>query len=551
MEASFAQQIADARELAACGQPTSALVYFEALLPQLSRYITGLADPHKQGQLSGVLRTLQEESRLLQDMEAALDDIKAGPPATRRASMLDDPFKPPAAVDDGYRGVPSSRQQQQPDQDPDVWEPPAPARAGPRAGAVVAKARAPGSNPEDRMPSWARKQPAPGRTDSGSQLGAAAGRRRGAAVSSAAAGGRPAAARVDSWSRRPGSNGSAGSAGGAGAAAAAAAGGGAGGAGGAKGGSGAGVKKTEYLGPDGDLVANLERDVLDRSPGIRWSDIAGLKEAKRVLEEATVLPMIMPEFFTGIRRPVKGVMLFGPPGTGKTMLAKAVATECGCTFFNVSSATLASKYRGESERMVRCLFEMARCYAPSIIFIDEIDSLCTQRGAEGEHEASRRVKSELLVQIDGCHASEGGERAHVVVLAATNFPWDIDEALRRRLEKRIYIPLPAPDERLELLHINLKGIDISPDADFHAVAGRLGGYSGDDITNICRDAAMNGMRRRIAGKSPAEIREMSKDDMKEPITMEDFDQAVHRINPSVAQKDVARHEEWLKVYGSI
>ena len=298
----------------------------------------------------------------------------------------------------------------------------------------------------------------------------------------------------------------------------------------------------------------LERDVLNRSPSVRWSDVAGLSDAKRILEEAVVLPLWMPDYFKGIRRPWKGVLMFGPPGTGKTMLAKAVATECGTTFFNVSSSTLASKYRGESERMVRCLFEMARENAPSTIFIDEIDALCTSRGKDGEHESSRRVKSEILVQLDGCSSSGGDgdkdQASKVMVLAATNFPWDLDEALRRRLEKRIYIPLPGPEERAELLRINLQGVDVADDVDMAALAERLEGHSGDDITNICRDASMNGMRRKIAGKRPEEIRCMTSEEMAEPVTMDDFLTSLRRISPSVSKEDIKKHENWRNEYGS-
>ena len=313
-------------------------------------------------------------------------------------------------------------------------------------------------------------------------------------------------------------------------------------------------------GPDGELYNMLARDVLDSGPNVRWDDIAGLHDAKRLLEEAVVLPLLMPQYFQGIRRPWKGVLLFGPPGTGKTLLAKAVATECQTTFFNVSSATLASKYRGESERLVRCLFDMARAMAPSTIFIDEIDSLCSSRGKEGEHESSRRVKSEVLIQIDGAGAAAEAAAAAagdpnsikpVMVLAATNYPWDLDEALRRRLEKRVYISLPDPEQRRALLTINLKGVDcVLQEEEYADVVTRTEGYSGDDITNVCRDASMNGMRRRISGLRPDEIRKLSQEEIAAPVTYEDFQNALKRVNSSVQIDEVRKHESWLAEFGS-
>ena len=232
--------------------------------------------------------------------------------------------------------------------------------------------------------------------------------------------------------------------------------------------------------------------------------------------------------------------MFGPPGTGKTMLAKAIATQGKTSFFNVSASTLASKWRGESEKLVRILFEVARFYAPSTIFFDEIDALAGSRGASGEHEASRKVKSELLVQMDGANqpssasaslAEDEDQAAKtVMVLAATNRPWDLDEAIRRRLEKRVYIPLPSEVGREALFKINLKSIALSPDIDFKVLVAKSDGYSGADITSVCRDAAMMPMRRKMMSLD-FDLDNMTADqeDMDCPINMQDCLEALENI----------------------
>jgi len=152
-------------------------------------------------------------------------------------------------------------------------------------------------------------------------------------------------------------------------------------------------KNTVYTGGDRRLVELIESDIIDHNVGISWDDVAELGDAKRLLKEAVVLPLIMPEVFTGIREPWKGVLLYGPPGTGKTLLAKAVASECQTTFFNISASTVVSRYHGDSEKMIKTLFEMARHYAPTVLFFDEIDALMMTRGSQSESEATRRLKA--------------------------------------------------------------------------------------------------------------------------------------------------------------
>jgi vacuolar protein-sorting-associated protein 4 len=178
----------------------------------------------------------------------------------------------------------------------------------------------------------------------------------------------------------------------------------------------------------------IASSIVTEKPNVRWADVAGLDRAKASLKEAVILPAKYPEIFTGKRRPWKGILLYGPPGTGKSYLAKALATEGGSTFFSVSTADLVSKFQGDSEKLIRNLFQMAREAKPSIIFIDEIDSLASKRSS-GEGDATRRIKTEFLIQMQGVGKTHDG----YLVLAATNCPWDIDQAIRRRFERRVYV----------------------------------------------------------------------------------------------------------------
>eukprot|EP01006_Ploeotia_vitrea_P024087 TRINITY_DN56812_c0_g1_i1.p1 TRINITY_DN56812_c0_g1~~TRINITY_DN56812_c0_g1_i1.p1 ORF type:complete len:889 (-),score=111.99 TRINITY_DN56812_c0_g1_i1:29-2695(-) len=286
---------------------------------------------------------------------------------------------------------------------------------------------------------------------------------------------------------------------------------------------------------------------LGNSTTVKWDDIAGLQAAKKNLYEALVLPTKRPDLFQGLRQPTKGVLLFGPPGTGKTMIAKAVASQCGATFFSLSASALMSKWLGESEKMVKALFAAARALQPSVLFMDEVDSMLSQRG-DSEHEASRRLKTEYLAQSDGLHAIQPGETVpRVLTLGATNRPHDLDDAVIRRFTKRIYIPLPEAEIRkqmaLKLLNDQHERYDFS-DEDWKYFMEKTENYSGSDITNLVIDMAMGPIR-----ELPLEEVETVDRSKIRAITIKDMKNSLQEVRASVAPQSLVTFQKWNQHFG--
>jgi len=308
-------------------------------------------------------------------------------------------------------------------------------------------------------------------------------------------------------------------------------------------------------GVDEGAAKQILNEIVVQGDEVHWNDIAGLDIAKKSLKEAVVYPFLRPDLFMGLREPARGMLLFGPPGTGKTMLARAVATESKSTFFSISASSLTSKYLGESEKLVRALFALAKSLAPSIIFVDEIDSLLSSRSGSGEHETTRRIKTEFLIQWSDLQRAaagreqsekekEKGDASRVLVLAATNLPWAIDEAARRRFVRRQYIPLPEGETRATQLRTLLGHQKHSLDeADIQKLVQLTDGFSGSDITALAKDAAMGPLRS--LGEA---LLHMSMDQIR-PIQFNDFEASLVNIRPSVSKEGLKEFEDWAKAFG--
>ncbi|ESQ36643.1 hypothetical protein EUTSA_v10006579mg [Eutrema salsugineum] len=311
---------------------------------------------------------------------------------------------------------------------------------------------------------------------------------------------------------------------------------------------------------ENEFEKKLLSDVIPPSDiGVSFNDIGALENVKDTLKELVMLPLQRPELFGKgqLTKPTKGILLFGPPGTGKTMLAKAVATEAGANFINISMSSITSKWFGEGEKYVKAVFSLASKIAPSVIFVDEVDSMLGRRENPGEHEAMRKMKNEFMINWDGLRTKD---RERVLVLAATNRPFDLDEAVIRRLPRRLMVNLPDSANRSKILSVILAKEEMAEDVDLEAIANMTDGYSGSDLKNLCVTAAHRPIReilekeKKERSVAEAENRPMPKlynsTDIR-PLSMNDFKAAHEQVCASVSSDSSNMNElqQWNELYG--
>jgi transitional endoplasmic reticulum ATPase len=286
------------------------------------------------------------------------------------------------------------------------------------------------------------------------------------------------------------------------------------------------VNLDDFVNAYREITPTAMREVYIEVPSVNWADVGGLTDVKQQLQEAVEWPLKKPEAFKRVGiRPPKGILLFGPPGCGKTMLARAVATESEANFISIKGPELFSKWVGESEKAIREVFRKGRTAAPSIVFFDELDSVVPRRGMGfGDSGVSERVISQLLTEMDGIESL-----VNVVIIGATNRPDIIDPAILRpgRFDRLIYVPAPDHATRLQILKIHTRNMPLSREVDLDQIATQAAGYSGADLEAVAREAGLISLRRDIDTKN---------------VTLEDFRDALDRIKPSVT----ADMENWYQ-----
>nr|XP_016441542.1 PREDICTED: uncharacterized protein LOC107767135 [Nicotiana tabacum] len=286
--------------------------------------------------------------------------------------------------------------------------------------------------------------------------------------------------------------------------------------------------------------------------GVKFDDIGALEEVKKALNELVILPMRRPELFSrgNLLRPCKGILLFGPPGTGKTLVAKALATEAGANFISITGSTLTSKWFGDAEKLTKALFSFASKLAPVIIFVDEVDSLLGARGGSFEHEATRRMRNEFMAAWDGLRSKENQK---ILILGATNRPFDLDDAVIRRLPRRIYVDLPDAANRTKILKIILSRENLEPDFPYENLANATEGYSGSDLKNLCIAAAYRPVQEILEEEKEVESLGGRKDGVPvlRPLSVDDFIESKAKVGPSVAYDAASMNElrKWNDQYG--